>query len=101
MSELARVFRATPKSGATEELLRRFETSSAELVKSKQGIIGYRIYKSADDGSSREVIFESLWKDLNSIRQAFGPTWRESFLPEGYRELIDTCSVAHYEVRSF
>jgi hypothetical protein len=40
---IARVFRAAAAPGCRDELLRRFHSSSAALVNSKAGCLGYRI----------------------------------------------------------
>jgi hypothetical protein len=99
MRGLARVFRATPRTGAKQELIAKFEISSADLVKSKLGLLAYSIYEPADRDNAG-VIFESVWRDLEDVKRAFGEHWREPHLPDGYAAIIDRCSVEHYEVRS-
>jgi quinol monooxygenase YgiN len=94
---IARVFRATAAPGCRDELLRRFRSSSAALVNSKSGCLGYRILEPAD-AAAPEVVFESIWQDLDAVKAAFGDAWRESYLPEGYAALITACSVHHFLV---
>jgi quinol monooxygenase YgiN len=94
---IARVFRATAASGCRDELLRRFHSSSAALVNSKAGCLGYRIFEPVD-ASVPEVVFESLWRDLDAVKAAFGGAWQESYLPEGYAALMTACSVHHFLV---
>lgn len=94
---IARVFRATAAPGCRDELLRRFHSSSAALVNSKSGCRGYRILEPADP-SAHEVVFESIWHDLDVVKAAFGEAWQESYLPEGYAALITACSVHHFFV---
>lgn len=92
---IARVFRATAAPGCRDELLRRFHSSSAALVNSKAGCLGYRILEPVDT-TAADVVFESIWRDLDSVKLAFGDAWQESYLPEGYAELITACSVQHF-----
>jgi quinol monooxygenase YgiN len=96
-SPIARVFRATAAAGCRDELLRRFQSSSAALVNSKAGCLGYRILEPVD-ASAAEVVFESIWRDLDAVKAAFGEAWRQSYLPEGYAALMTAYSVHHFLV---
>jgi quinol monooxygenase YgiN len=64
---IARVFRATAAPGCRDELLQRFHSSSAVLVNSKVGCLKYRILEPVD-ASAPEVVFESIWRDLDASR---------------------------------
>ena len=64
---IARVFRATAAPGCRDELLQRFHSSSAALVNSKMGCLKYRILEPVD-ASALEVVFESIWRDLDAVR---------------------------------
>ena len=94
---IARVFRATAAPGCREELLQRFHSSSATLVNSKAGCLKYRILEPVDT-SAPEVVFESIWRDLDAVKVAFGDAWQQSHLPEGYSALMTACSVHHFLV---
>jgi quinol monooxygenase YgiN len=94
---IARVFRATAAPGCRDELLRRFHSSSAALVDGKAGCLGYRILEPVET-AAHEVVFESLWQDLDAVKAAFGDAWQQSYLPEGYAALITACSVHHFRV---
>jgi quinol monooxygenase YgiN len=94
---IARVFRATAAPGCRDELLQRFHSSSAALVNSKTGCLKYRILEPVD-GSAPEVVFESLWQDLDSVKAAFGDVWQQSHLPEGYSALMTAYSVHNFLV---
>jgi quinol monooxygenase YgiN len=94
---IVRIFRATAAPGCQDELLRRFHSSSAALVNSKAGCLGYRILEPVD-ASVHEVVFESLWRDLDAIKVAFGDAWQQSHLPEGYSALMTAYSVHHFLV---
>ncbi len=94
---IARVFRATAAPGCRAELLRRFHSSSAALVNSKAGCLGYRILEPLD-ASAAEVVFESIWQDLDAVKLAFGDSWQQSHLPEGYYTLMSAHSVHHFRV---
>ena len=45
-----------------------------------------------------EVVFESIWRDLDAVKVAFGDAWQQSHLPEGYSALITAYSVHHFLV---
>jgi len=94
---IARVFRATAARGCRDELLQRFHSSSAALVSSKMGCLKYRILESVD-ASAPEVVFESIWRDLDAVKVAFGDAWQQSHLPEGYSALMTAYSVHHFLV---
>ena len=65
---IARVFRATAARGCRDELLQRFHSSSADLVNS--------IILEPVDASAPEVVFESIWRDLDAVKVAFGDAWQ-------------------------
>ena len=94
---IARVFRATAAPGCRDELLRKFRSSSAALVNSKKGCLKYRILE-AIGASAPEVVFESIWRDLDAVKVAFGDAWQHSHLPEGYSALMTAYSVHHFLV---
>jgi quinol monooxygenase YgiN len=94
---IARVFRATAASGCRNELLEKFHSSSATLVNSKVGCLKYRILEPVD-ASASEVVFESIWRDVDAIKAAFGDAWQQSYLPEGYSALMTAYSVQHFLV---
>jgi len=94
---IARVFRATAAPGCRDELLQRFHSSSAALVNSKAGCLKYRILEPVD-ASALEVVFESIWRDLDAVKMAFGDAWQQSYLPEGYSALMTAYSVHHFLV---
>jgi hypothetical protein len=43
-------------------------------------------------------VFESIWKDLDAVKVAFGDAWQQSYLPEGYAVLMTAYSVHHFLV---
>jgi quinol monooxygenase YgiN len=94
---IARVFRATAAPGCRDELLRKFHSSSAALVNSKTGCLKYRILEPVD-ASASEVVFESVWRNLDAVKEAFGDAWQQSYLPESYSALMTACSVHHFLV---
>jgi quinol monooxygenase YgiN len=94
---IARVFRAKAAPGCRDELLQKFHSSSAALVNGKAGCLGYRILEPID-ASAAEVVFESIWRDLDAVKAGFGEAWQQSYLPEGYAALMTACSVNHFLV---
>ena len=83
---IARVFRATAAPGCRDELLQRFHSSSAALVNSKVGCLKYRILEPVD-ALAPEVVFESIWRDLDAVKVAF---WRRVAAVTSARGLLRT-----------
>ncbi|MEQ8968208.1 MAG: hypothetical protein RID91_20490 [Azospirillaceae bacterium] len=94
---LLRLFQVKMKNGYGDILLEKFATTSADVVRDEPGNEGYFFGKiiSGDDG---RLIFASLWKDLDAVKRRFGEDWQESYLPEGYEDLIEECSVRHFDL---
>lgn len=92
-----RVFEAHTKSGCADKLLQNFATSSADVVRNEPDNRGYFFGRCIQGGEST-VIFVSVWKNLAAIKKRFGNDWQNSHLPEGYTDLIDECSVRHFDM---
>ena len=94
---IMRVFRARARQGCEGALAERLSTSSVQVVKGQPGFLGYLVAGPAND-NQREFLFASIWRDAEAIKSRFGEEWRSSLLPPGYAELIEECSVAHYQL---
>ena len=93
---ILRVFEVRAKTGKAEILKQKLSDTSVSVVKGKPGNLGYFFGENiSSDGS--DLVFISVWKDLESIKSNFGKEWEESFLPEGYEEIIESCSIKHIE----
>lgn len=92
-----RLFEVKVREGHAETLLQKFSTTSADVVRSEQGNRGYFFGRGilTDEG---QLVFASLWKDLDAIKQRFGEDWQDSFLPEGYGEMIEEHSIRHIDL---
>lgn len=94
---ILRVFQVQTKPGRAAELLAKFGVTSAEVVQGQRGNLGYFFGQGV--GSDEDyVVFTSVWRDLGAVQARFGETWRESFLPPGYEDLIKECSIRHIDV---
>ena len=94
---ILRLFEVQVKPGAATDLLEKFASTSADIVQHEPGNLGYFFGPgvAADDGC---VVFASIWENMDAVKARFGPDWQRSFLPEGYEDLIETCTVRHIEV---
>jgi hypothetical protein len=72
-------------------------TPRLRLWSTATGCLKYRILEPVD-ASAAEVVFESIWRDLDAVKVAFGDAWQQSHLPEGYSELMTAFSVHHFLV---
>ncbi len=94
---IMRLFRVNAKKGCAPELIEKFATSTADVVQNEQGNAGY-FFGQGIEVDQDIVMFASFWENLDAIKNRFGENWQVSFLPEGYEELIDECSVEHIDV---
>jgi hypothetical protein len=78
-------------------LANKLATSSVEVVQGQPGFLGYLVAGPAGEGQ-HEFIFASIWADSDAVKARFGERWRVSMLPPGYAELIEECSVDHYQL---
>ena len=92
---ILRVFQARPKAGKAQQLKDKFAQTSVTAVVGEPGNLGY-LY-GTDLSSDHDLVFISLWESLDAVKQRFGENWQVSFLPEGYEELIEYCTVRHIE----
>ena len=94
---ILRVFEVRAKPGKAELLKKKLAATSVAVVEGKPGNLGYFFGENlSTDGS--DLVFISVWKDLESIKSRFGDEWQASYLPEGYEEIIESCSIRHIEV---
>lgn len=92
-----RVFQARAKPGCEQALAGKLATSSVAVVQGQSGNLGHLAGLPATAGG-RDFIFCSIWRDADALIARFGSDWRSSYLPAGYDELIETCSVQHYSI---
>lgn len=96
---ILRMFEVRTKPGCTEKLLESFATTSAAVVRDEPGNRGYFFGKCVQGGENT-VLFVSVWQSLDAVKNRFGDDWQSSYMPEGYEELIEECSIRHVDVGS-
>ena len=94
-----RLFEVRTKEGRVNELIQKFATTSAQVVRNEPGNLGY-FYGRIVESVGNVVIFASMWKDMEAVKHRFGDDWQSSYLPSGYEDLIDECSVRHFDLSS-
>lgn len=93
---ILRVFDVRAKPGKVELLKQKLSDTSVAVVKGKPGNLGYFFGENiSSDGN--DLVFISVWENLDSIKSHFGEEWEKSYLPEGYDEIIENCSIKHIE----
>lgn len=93
---IMRVFEVRAMPGNVEVLKQKLSDTSVSVVNDKPGNLGYFFGENlSSDGN--DLVFISVWKDLESIKSLFGEEWEKSYLPEGYEEIIESCSIRHIE----
>lgn len=93
---ILRIFEVKTKPDCADLLLSNFATISANVVKNEPGNKGY-FFGSGIQDDDNMVMFVSLWQSLDAVKNKFGENWRESYLPEGYEDLIEECSIRHID----
>ncbi len=91
-----RVFEVRAKAGKAEALKQKLSDTSITVVKGKPGNLGYFFGKHLYS-DEHDLVFISVWKDMESVKSCFGEDWEQSYLPEGYEEIIESCSIKHIE----
>ena len=93
---ILRVFEVRAKAGKVQILRQKLSDTSVSVVKDKPGNLGYFFGENlSSDG--HDLVFISVWKDMESIQSHFGEEWEQSYLPEGYDTIIESCSIKHIE----
>ena len=96
---IMRLFQVRTKPGRAPDLVRKFATTSADVVRGEPGNEGY-FFGQGVASDDDYVLFASMWRDLDAVKARFGEDWNTSFLPPGYDALIESCSVRHIDLRS-
>jgi len=94
---ILRLFEVQSKPGCAAELVAKFATTSSDVVRHEPGNQGYFFGRGVDRDED-VVVFASVWRDLDAVKQRFGADWQRSFLPPGYEALIEDCSVRHIDL---
>lgn len=94
---ILRVFQVKAKPGCAAELIAKFRVTSVAVVQGHPNNLGFFFGHSVGAEEDR-VIFTSVWRNIEAVQARFGETWQESFLPPGYHELIEECSILHINV---
>ncbi|MBC7152765.1 MAG: antibiotic biosynthesis monooxygenase [Rhizobium sp.] len=94
---IMRLFAVRIREGYADTLMRKFATTSADVVRNEPGNAGYFFGQGVATDTDR-LMFASLWKDMDAIRRRFGDDWQKSFLPEGYEDMIEEHSIRHIDL---
>ena len=95
-NSILRIFDVRAKPGKAAILKKKLSDTSVSVVKGKPGNLGYFFGESVSSDEN-DLVFISVWDSLESVKARFGDDWEKSYLPEGYEELIDHCSIRHVQ----
>ena len=93
---ILRIFDVRAKPGKAKLLKQKLSDTSVSVVEGMPGNLGY-FFGEVISSDDNDLVFVSVWKDLDSIKSHFGKDWEQSYLPEGYEEIIESCSIKHIE----
>ena len=94
---ILRIFDVRAKVGKAELLKHKLSGTSISVVMGKPGNLGY-LFGEDKSSDGNDLVFISVWTDLQAVKDHFGKDWEQSYLPEGYEELIESCSIRHIAV---
>ena len=97
-SPILRLFQVKTKKGAVEELIGKFATTSADVVRNEPGNEGYFFGRGVELDED-VVVFASVWRDLDAVKQRF----RELLVEDsgkGGNSYVDTLCNIHTQIRS-
>ena len=92
-----RVFEVRARPGHAKTLERKLSETSVSVVAGEPGNLGH-FFGTTLSSDGNDLVFVSVWQDMDAIKARFGESWEESYLPEGYEALIESCSVRHIVV---
>ena len=92
-----RLFQVRVSDGNADRLLEKFATTSADVVRNEDGNQGYFFGRDVN-GEENTLVFASLWQDLAAVKRRCGDDWQQSFLPEGYEDMIEAHSIRHIDL---
>ncbi|MEO1081044.1 MAG: antibiotic biosynthesis monooxygenase [Pseudomonadota bacterium] len=95
---ILRIFEVRAREGKTETLRRKLEDTSVSVVEGHRGNHGH-LFGDELSPDGRDLVFISLWEDMDAVQARFGEHWDQSYLPAGYAELIESHSLKHFRVR--
>lgn len=96
MGQILRLFTAMPKIGCADQLARLLGTVSPDVVRGQPGCLGWAAL--APRHGQGPYLFMSHWAGIEAVVERFGADWQEAHLPEGYAELIEWCSLEHFDL---
>ena len=95
-NSILRIFEVRAKPGKADLLKQKLSDTSVSVVKGKPGNLGYFFGENLSSDKN-DLVFISVWDNLESVKSHFGKDWKQSYLPEGYEEIIESCSIKHIE----
>ena len=97
---ILRIFEVRPKPEHAEKLKQKLSDTSVDVVNGQPGNLGY-FFGRLISSTESDLVFISVWKDMDAIKARFGADWEESFLPEGYEAMIESHGIKHVEFDGF
>ncbi len=94
---ILRIFEVRATPGNAGILKQKLSDTSVAVVAGKPGNLGFFFGENISKNDN-DLVFISVWQDLESIQSMFGEDWQEAFLPEGYAEIIESCSIRHVQI---
>ena len=83
---ILRVFEVRARQGNATLLKQKLSDTSVSVVQGKPGNLGH-MFGEVISTDENDLVFVSVWKDLDAVKARFGEEWEQSFLPAGYGDI--------------
>jgi heme-degrading monooxygenase HmoA len=93
---IIRVFRPTIHPGKEREFEAFLADTAIPLVSRQAGLVAQHAGRPRDP-SSREYLYVTVWKDVESIRAFAGERWQEAVITPDEEHLLEHSWIGHYE----
>ena len=94
---IIRVFRPTIHAGKEAEFESCLRDTAITLVSQQKGVVAPHVGRPRDS-SSTEVVYVTVWEDVESIRAFAGERWQEAVIAPEEEHLLKDTWIGHYEV---
>lgn len=95
MSNLIRVFRAVAKPGREAAFQSFFTGEAVSIVRRFPGLVSVTVGLPSDS-APREFLMITTWRDLDSLKEFTGESWKEAVVKPEEAPLLDEVIVHHY-----
>ncbi|TGQ34697.1 MULTISPECIES: hypothetical protein [unclassified Mesorhizobium] len=95
---IMRIYRGTVFAGNEHLWQDRVEKLSIPWLKKQSGLITFYPGKPMAESGSRTFCMCMIWENVEAIKAAVGPSWKQSIYMGDERALVESSSLEHFEI---